>query len=64
MVPLMVDLLEDCGRDESREEIEALVTGFVDKLTGKQTIYQMIRLCEEIKRRGGSPLEPLEYKAL
>ena len=64
MVPLMVDLLEDCGRDESREELEALVTGFVDKLTGKQTIYQMIRLCEEIKRRGGSPLEPLEYKAL
>ena len=64
MVPLMVDLLENCGRDESREELEALVTGFVDKLTGKQTIYQMIRLCEEIKRRGGSPLEPLEYKAL
>ena len=35
---------------------------FVDELTGKQTIYQCIRLAEEIRRRGGQPLDPLEYK--
>ena len=64
MVPMMVELIEACGQDESREELTELVTGFVDKLTGKQTIYQMIRLCEEIDRRGGSPLEPIEYKEL
>mgnify|MGYP003308560896 FL=1 len=64
MVPMMVDLIEACGQDESREELTELVTGFVDQLTGKQTIYQMIRLCEEIDRRGGSPLEPIEYKEL
>ena len=64
MVPMMVDLIEACGQGESREELTELVTGFVDQLTGKQTIYQMIRLCEEIDRRGGSPLEPIEYKEL
>ena len=40
------------------------MTGCVDQLSCKQTIYQMIRLCEEIENRGGSPLEPLEYKEL
>ena len=64
MVPLMVELLEDCEQDEPPAELEKLVTGFVDQLTGKQTIYQMIRLCEEIEKRGGAPLAPLEYKAL
>jgi len=35
---------------------------FVDKLTGKQTIYQMMQLAEEVAKRGGTPKEPLEYK--
>jgi len=33
-------------------------------LTGKQTIYQMIRLAEEVTRRGGVPLDPAEYKQM
>jgi phosphoglycolate phosphatase-like HAD superfamily hydrolase len=40
------------------------VTEFVDRLTGKQTIYQMIELCAELEQRGGQPLEPLAYKHL
>ena len=64
MVPLMVELLENYRQDEPPGRLEKLVTGFVDQLTGKQTIYQMIRLCEEIEKRGGSPLEPLEYKEI
>ena len=32
------------------------------QLNGKQTIYQMIRLADEIKVRGGVPDEPLAYK--
>lgn len=63
MVPLMVDVLAACPRAESREEIEAKVIDFVDHLTGKQTIYQMLRLVEEVKRRGGTPHEALAYKA-
>ena len=32
------------------------------RLNGKQTIYQMIQLAEEVRRRGGIPSEPLIYK--
>jgi len=42
---------------------EALVTEFVDMLTGKQTIFQCMRLAEEVEKRGGTPLDPYEYKA-
>jgi len=47
---------------ESEEELYAVVTEFVDRLTGKQTIYQMTQLCQEVRQRGGKPLAPLEYK--
>ncbi len=62
MVPMMVEILLDLKTGETEEELRALVRDFVDRLTGKQTIYQMIRLCEEIRKRGGVPKEPLEYK--
>ena len=65
MVPMMVDvLLKETQTDETPEELERVVVEFVDNLTGKQTIYQMIQLCEEIKKRGGVPRQPLEYKDL
>ena len=64
MVPMMVEILLQTPKAESREEIERVVTDFVDRLTGKQTIYQMIQLCEEIRKRGGEPLHPLEYKRM
>lgn len=62
MVSMMVEILMDTGTDESEKEIEELVIDFVDRLTGKQTIYQMIQLAEEVKKRGVEPLEPIEYK--
>ena len=62
MVPMLVEVLEECPRHEPRAELEAVVIDFVDHLTGKQTIYQMIRLAEEVARRGGTPREPLAYK--
>lgn len=62
MVPMMVDTLLELQTGESETEILSLVKDFVDHLTGKQTIYQMIRLAEEVAKRGGTPLEPLEYK--
>jgi phosphoglycolate phosphatase-like HAD superfamily hydrolase len=36
----------------------------VGQLTGKQTMYQMIELADQIAKRGGSPKEPLEYKRI
>jgi phosphoglycolate phosphatase-like HAD superfamily hydrolase len=62
MVPLMVELLSQTPTGESEEELRGVVFEYVDRLTGKQTIYQMIQLAEEIRKRGGSPLEPLAYK--
>jgi phosphoglycolate phosphatase len=62
MVPMMVEILAETGTTESRDELHALVEDFVTRLTGRQTIYQMIRLAEEVTRRGGRALEPLEYK--
>ena len=32
------------------------------RLNGRQTIYQMIQLADEVQARGGTPLEPLAYK--
>jgi len=62
MVPMMVEELLATGTDERPEALERLVFGFVMELNGKQTIYQMIRLAEEIRRRGGRPEDPLVYK--
>lgn len=62
VIPMMVEFLLETPRHEPEEELYALVTEFVDRLTGKQTIYQMIQLCEEVRQRGGEPLPPLEYK--
>lgn len=63
MVPMMVEFLQtETDTSETREQLEAIVVEFVDRLTGKQTIYQMIQLAEEIEKRGGKPKEPLLYK--
>ena len=63
MIPMMVEILLQVPRHEPEEEVTAIVTEFVDRLTGKQTIYQMIRLAEEVRQRGGTPEEPSVYKA-
>ncbi len=63
MIPMLTDILAQHRRNgETHEDIHLLVKEFVIDTTGKQTIYQMIRLCEEIEKRGGRPKAPLEYK--
>ena len=62
MVPMMIDVLMETPTNESRKQLESTVVKFVDQLTGKQTIYQMIQLCEEIQKRGGTAKDPLDYK--
>jgi phosphoglycolate phosphatase-like HAD superfamily hydrolase len=64
MVPLLTrHLLPYARAGETADSIAALVRDFVTTLTGKQTIYQMIRLAEEIRLRGGTPRTPHDYKA-
>jgi phosphoglycolate phosphatase-like HAD superfamily hydrolase len=62
MIPMMVDVLAETGTSETRDELLAHVEEFVMRLNGRQTIYQMIQLCDEVRARGGQPLDPLAYK--
>ncbi len=62
MVPMMVEILLDLKTGESEESLRAVVEEFVGRLTGKQTIYQMIELAAQVEARGGKPLDPLAYK--
>ena len=63
MVPYFVETLSNAAPGGDRREIIDTVTDFVDRLTGKQTIYQCAALADEIRRRGGVPEEPGAYKA-
>ena len=63
MIPMMVDELATATPDEPEDALERLVSDFVDELTGQQTIYQMIRLREEIEARGAAAKDAAEYKA-
>lgn len=62
MIPMMVEELRQTGTSETDAELTAAVEEFVMRLNGRQTIYQMIQLAEEVRRRGGTPREPLAYK--
>lgn len=50
------------GRQMPYEQVELYCREFITLLTGKQTIYQCIRLAEEIAAFGGVPQEPQVYK--
>lgn len=60
MVPYFVETLLQTSIDAA--EAERIVRDFVDRITGKQTIYQCIRLAEEVEARGGVALDPILYK--
>jgi phosphoglycolate phosphatase-like HAD superfamily hydrolase len=62
MFPMMVELLQETGTSEPPAALEAVVSEFVTRLTGKQTIYQMIAFADELRHRGVEPAEPLVYK--
>jgi phosphoglycolate phosphatase len=62
MIPMMVAALRETGTHETDGQLTATVEEFVMRLNGRQTIYQMIQLADEVRRRGGQPLDPLAYK--
>src|SRR5437660_11601 len=64
MVPMMVEILADLKTGESEAELRGIVEEFVWKLTGKETIYQMMEFTDHVKHRGGNALDPLEYKKM
>ena len=64
MVPMMVEILQATGTQEPAGALHDLAYEFVMQLNGKQTIYQMIRLAEEVRNRGATPEEPMVYKQM
>jgi phosphoglycolate phosphatase len=62
MIPYFIEELLKAPLAKDKESISGRVRDFVDFLTGKQTIYQCIRLAEEIQALGGMPEDPLIYK--
>ena len=64
MVPMMVDILAGLGTGESEADLREIVLEFVGRLTGKETIYQMMALADEITKRGGAPEDPKVYKKM
>ena len=63
MYDYFTEELLKCPDLPEREDVRKIVVDFVDYLTGKQTIFQCMRLAEEIRKYGGSPNPPLDYKA-
>jgi phosphoglycolate phosphatase len=64
MAPMMIDLLLETGSGEPHELLRELVLDNIGRTTGKETIYQMMALADNIRARGGDPTEPLVYKKM
>ena len=64
MIPMMVEILEELRSGETAEQLRTVVEDFVWRLTGKETLYQMIELAAQVRQRGGTPLDPLVYKRM
>jgi phosphoglycolate phosphatase-like HAD superfamily hydrolase len=62
MVRMMLETLGALDTGESEGDLRRAVEPFIWRLTGKDTLYQMIALAEQVALRGGTPLEPREYK--
>jgi len=61
MVPMMVEALVQTGSGETETSLRVLVEEFVMALNGRPAIFQMARLVEEIRARGGAPELPAAY---
>ena len=62
MMAQCVGELEQTPTGETREQLQQICHSFITRLTGRQTIYQMLRLEAEIRKRGGTPRPALAYK--
>jgi len=61
MGAMMVEALVRTGTKESEAELSVAVDEFVMALNGRPAIFQMARLVEEIRARGGTPDLPAAY---
>jgi phosphoglycolate phosphatase-like HAD superfamily hydrolase len=62
MTAMMLEVLGALGTGESPDDLRRVVEPFIWRLTGKDTLYQMIALAEQVALRGGTPPDAREYK--
>jgi phosphoglycolate phosphatase len=62
MVSAMMAELLQTPAHESEPELLGYVTDLVTQTTGQTASYQMVRLFDEVLKRGGMPENPLVYK--
>jgi phosphoglycolate phosphatase-like HAD superfamily hydrolase len=64
MLERCVEILgEISGASDDAEDLRSVCNEFITRLTGQQTIYQMLHLRREVQARGGVPLSAQAYKA-
>ncbi len=64
MIPMMMDALTPISTGETAAELRVVVDEYVWRLTGKETIYQMMELTAQVEKRTGQPsaVTPIDYK--
>ncbi len=62
MTSLMKRVLLATPHCEPEPLLETHIKELIERTTGKQTIYQMIALCDEVRQREGEPLDAADYK--
>jgi phosphoglycolate phosphatase-like HAD superfamily hydrolase len=62
MLAQCVEELQRTPTDETPAQLAEVCRQFITRLTGKQTVYQMLQLAAEVKQRGGQPRPELTYK--
>lgn len=64
MLPMCVEQLAHCPAAEPEPELKAVAEEFIWRLTGKETIYQMMALADAVIARRGKALDPKAYKKM
>ncbi len=62
IVQMMVKTLSDLGTGETEEQLRTIVEDFIWRLTGQDTIYQIMELAAQVENLGGAPVDSLAYK--
>ncbi len=62
MTHQFVTVLGSAETVETPKQLEYICREFITRLTGKQTIFQMLRLEEEMRKRGADCVPAAEYK--
>jgi phosphoglycolate phosphatase len=64
MTPMMIEILLDLKTGEKESDLLQMIHEMIWKTTGKETIYQMMDFADHVAKRGGTPLDPREYKKM